>query len=79
MGAGCMDTVEDMEISFNHPRLKRCFKTLIWFSEIFPKKYQNEFIDTILSKRHGMCKDRSKPMTPKYKSEVIDAMTEKQQ
>ena len=26
-----------------------------------------------------MCKDRSKPMTPKYKSEVIDAMTEKQQ
>jgi len=39
MAAGLIDTVEEMEISYCHPRMKRAFKTLIWFSEIFPKKY----------------------------------------
>ena len=49
MGSGCMDTVEDMELSYNHPRLKKVFSTMIWFSEIFPKKYMNEFIHDILA------------------------------
>ena len=47
MAAGLIDTVEDMEISYCHPRMKRVFKLLIWFSEIFPKKYQSEFYDDI--------------------------------
>ena len=68
MGSGQMDTVEDVKISYNHPRLKKCFKTLIWFSEIFPKKYQNEFIDDIIANRNKKRCEKSKTqvlMTPK--------------
>jgi hypothetical protein len=47
IGAGMIDTVEGAEISYCHPRLKRMFKLLFWFSEVFPKKYQNEFLDDL--------------------------------
>ena len=70
MGAGMMDTVEDIEISYNHPRLKKCFKTLIWFSEIFPKKYQNEFVDDIVE----LCKKpKNAPREPKKAVDALDA------
>ena len=39
IAAGNIDTVEDSEISYCHPRMKAIFKLLFWFSEVFPKKY----------------------------------------
>lgn len=76
MGAGMIDTDEDMEISYNHPRLKRLFKTLIWLSEIFPKKYQNEFIDDIIARNHNPNKVAE---APKAHNKVVDAMDERRQ
>lgn len=34
-------------ISWKSSRLVRVFKQLIWYSEIFPKKYQNEFLEEL--------------------------------
>ena len=34
-------------ISWKSSRLIRAFKQLIFYSEIFPKKYQNEFLDEL--------------------------------
>ena len=47
IAAGNIDTVEDSEISYCHPRMRAIFKLLFWFAEVFPKKYQNEFLDDL--------------------------------
>ena len=39
-----------VEIAFNSGRLTKAFKMVIFFSEIFPKKYQNEFLEDIHDK-----------------------------
>ena len=35
-------------LSFKGGRIQQAFKRLIFFSEIFPKKYQNEFVKDLL-------------------------------
>lgn len=43
----------DVNISWNSKRLITSFKKLIFFSEIFPKKYQNEFMDELLKEQQN--------------------------
>ena len=38
---------ENGTISWKSSRLIKAFKQLIFYSEIFPKKYQNEFIEEL--------------------------------
>ena len=38
---------EDATISWTSSRLIKAFKQLIFYSEIFPKKYQNEFLEEL--------------------------------
>lgn len=44
---------EDL-VAFNSGRLTKAFKNIIFFSEIFPKKYQNEFPMEISEKTGDM-------------------------
>ena len=38
-------------IGWNNSRMKKAFKKLIFFAEIFPKKYQHEFMEEFLNYR----------------------------
>ena len=50
IASGSIDDGDDCVIAFNSERLTKAFKNIIFFSEIFPKKYQNEFINDINDK-----------------------------
>jgi hypothetical protein len=38
-------------LSFRGGRIQQAFKRIIFFSEIFPKKYQNEFVKDLLQQQ----------------------------
>lgn len=49
---------EEASIAWNASRLVTGFKKLIFFSEIFPKKYQNEFMEELLALQQQNIKNK---------------------
>ena len=47
---GLKDSTKEKEpsVTWNSGRMKQAFKKLIFFAEIFPKKYQNQFLHELL-------------------------------
>jgi len=46
----------DTDVSWTSGRMKAAFKKLFFFSEIFPKKYQTEFVAELLEKHRASIK-----------------------
>lgn len=44
---------EERTICWSSSRMRNAFKKLVFYSEIFPKKYQNEFLTDLLRNKHN--------------------------